>query len=199
MTTDHDIIAMARTGMSYRAIAAKVGVSFGTVRRRIAIYRAENPESLPYRYAAVEAAMRYGQVGSAWSAERDALLSEEWPQGTPWEEVLAAINELAGPEVKYNAMAMRAAKLKLKRPAGAGGRPATVSESIFSQSCRWEDACDAAGLRFDDIPDPDAAPPPRRGIMSGKPPNHSDMVAARVAMASQARMAVAEVGVRGLV
>ena len=199
MTPEPAIIALARAGMSYRAIATQVGVSHNTVRRHIAIYREQNPESLPYRYAAVEAAMRYGQVGSAWSAERDALLSEEWPQGTSWEEILAAINEMEGPEVKYNTMAMRAAKLKLKRPAGAGGRPVTVSESIFSQSCRWEDACDAAGLRFDDIPDPDAAPPPRRGIMSGKPPDHAAMVAARVAMASQARMAVAEVGVRGLV
>lgn len=199
MTTDPDIIAMARTGMSYRAIAAKVGVSHATVRHRLSVYREAHPDSLPYRYPAVAETKRRCGSTAAWSAERDEHLANEWPLGTPWGDVLEALNAMDGPELEYHTMAMRAARLGIRRPPGTWARSLDAADSIFSQGCRWEDACDAAGLRFDDIPDPDASPPPRRGIMKGPPPNHAEMVAARVAMASQARMAVADVGVRGLV
>lgn len=135
---------------------------------------------------------------TTWSDERVAYLRAYYPTRTRGATILAALNAMPGPTITYGAMGGKAAYLNILRPPGLMGRP-PQDDSMFAASCRWEDACDAAGLRFDDIPDPDAVPPPRRGIMSGKPPNHAEMVAARVAMASQARMAVADVGVRGLV
>ena len=197
-TRNAKIIELARTGMSYREIGDAAATSFGTARRVIADYRREHPDELPYRYAATAEARKVGMSASAWSPEREEHILNEWPRGTPWRIVLAAINEMPGPKVEYGAMVMRAAHLKAKRPPGSGGRPTTTVDFIFTQSCRWEDACDAIGLRFDDIPDPDAGPVGLRGIMRGKPPNHDEMVSRHVAQAAQSRLKVTDGFVRGL-
>lgn len=77
-----------------------------------------------------------------------------------------------------------------------------TERAIRAASDRFGQLFRASGLWFDDHPDlsPAAvAPVQRRGIMTGPDPRTADLIAARVAMAAQGRLAVADVGVRGLV
>jgi len=71
--------------------------------------------------------------------------------------------------------------------------PPPVSADTFSDALR------KAGIVYRDHPDFGARVTiPRQRIMSGKPPNHGEMIAAKVAQSAQARSGVAMVNVRGM-
>lgn len=133
-----------------------------------------------------------------WSDERKAYLRDRWPRRVPGTDILAAINKMDGPTISYSGMGTQAATLGVTRPPDLRGRPPSDDDALFAAACRWEDACDEAGLRFDDIPDTDADRFERRGIMSGPPPDLDRLIEARVAQSRQARRGVGEVFVRGL-
>ena len=139
-----------------------------------------------------------------WTPERDALLRELRASDMPRPEILARINEGFEPKVTLTQMTEHARTIGAKRPdrivarydhSASGPRYRTDAE-YRAMSNAFAIALRNAGVRFQVV---HLATPERQRVMTGKPPNHADLIAARVAMAAQGRLAVADVGVRGLV
>jgi hypothetical protein len=139
---------------------------------------------------------------SNWTPERDALLRELRASDMPRPEMLARINDGFEPQVTLSQMVERARTIRAKR-----GEPVVSNANHFAAGPRYRsdaeyrtmsDQFAQAGrdLRLQEVA---FAPPPRQGIMSGKPPNYAEMVAARVAMAERTRCAVSILNVRGMV
>jgi hypothetical protein len=139
---------------------------------------------------------------SLWTPERDALLRELRASDMPRPEILERINDGFEPTVTLSQMVERARTIRAKR-----GEPVVSNANHFAAGPRYRtddeyrtmsDQFAQAGrdLRLQEVT---FAPPPRQGIMSGKPPNHAEMVAARVAMSERTRTGVGEAYVRGLV
>lgn len=88
-----------------------------------------------------------------------------WPSPMPWEEILAHLNTIPGHKMSRVSMVSTACRLGIKRTGIFGGHKGPSPDddyTVFSESCRWEDACDDAGLRFRDVPGlehGDPAPP----------------------------------------
>jgi len=139
---------------------------------------------------------------SNWTPERDALLCKLRASDMRRPEILARINDRFEPKVTVSQMQERARTISARRgkrvaskPDGANtGTRIRTEDAYRAMSDKFARAGSAVRLQVVEI-----KAPPRQGIMRGKPPNHAEMVAAKVAMASQARMAVADVGVRGLI
>ena len=140
---------------------------------------------------------------SNWTPERDKLLRELRASDTPRPEMLARINEGFEPKVRLTQMVERARTIGAKR-----GEPVPSHENYTTAGPRYRRddeyramsnafarAHRTAGIRFRVVR---FASSPRQGIMSGKPPDHAEMVAARVAQSRQARGGVGLAFVRGL-
>lgn len=159
---------------------------------------------------------------AVYTDERTEYLHRVWETFAPFQEIRAGWDALPGKPTGPKAIYTHAQRLGLSRPNGKSkktGRPRnpavktdkgiynardaeTITHMIRRGSDAFGEAFAAAGLWFDDHPDlsPAAvAPVQRRGIMTGPDPRTADLIAARVAMAARSRLAVADVGVRGLV
>ena len=136
---------------------------------------------------------------------REAMLRAEWPGPKTRKQVYALWLALPGTHGTIDNMEGFAVYIGLRRdrrrpapveaapPKVEAAEPEPVSADKFS-------ALRKAGIAYRDHPVfAVSAPIPRQRIMSGKPPNHAEMVAARVAQCSQARSGVAMVNVRGMV
>lgn len=136
-----------------------------------------------------------------WTPERDQLLRTLRAMDISCQEMLARINDGFEPKMDARQMQKRAEAIKAPRSYRqaahyrTGPREDGVKE-LQAMSDSFARAGRDAGLRLQVVK---LAIPPRQGIMTGKPPNHADLIAARVAMAARSRLAVADVGVRGLV
>lgn len=144
-----------------------------------------------------------------WTEERDALLRELRASDIGRLEMLDRINE--GFEQKATMMQMQehARRIGAKRPARISAKhdyaktgPRFLADDAYrAMSDAFAHALRAAGIRVQTIrfdPPPSEPIPPRRGIMQGKPPNHAQLVAAKVAQCGQARRGVGLAFVRGL-
>lgn len=140
---------------------------------------------------------------SNWTPERDALLRELRASDTPRPEMLARINDGFEPKVRLTQMVERARTIRAKR-----GEPVPSHKDYTTAGPRYRRddeyramswafamAHRAAGIRFQVVR---FVSSPRQGIMSGKPQNHAEMIAAKVAQCGQARSAVSMVNVRGM-
>jgi hypothetical protein len=116
--------------------------------------------------------------------------------------MLERINDGFEPTVTLSQMVERARTIRAKR-----GEPVVSNANHFAAGPRYRSDAEyrtmsdqfaqaGAAVRLQEVV---TKPPPREGIMSGKPPNHADMVAARVAMSERTRCAVAILNVRGMV
>ena len=165
--------------------------------------------------------VKRSHVGRVWTrntVDREAMVRVEWPGEKKASAVLAMWNALPGDRTSMPQLERFVFSIGLKRSAPAPKPIAdpvrtgkgiynstdevTIARMIRRGSDAFGDAFAAAGLWFDDHPDlsPDpAVPVQRRGIMTGPDPRTADLIAARVAMAARSRLAVADVGVRGLV
>lgn len=188
-------------------------VTHGMVKWRRSWLRAEK--------ARQEQASRWDPA--VYTKPRAEYLKQVWGTDMPFAEIKAVWNALPGDPISAEQRIYDyASHLGLSRPTGPGtkgGRPrkpsaktgkgiynstdqAIIDRMIRRGSDAFGEAFSAAGLWFDDHPDlsPAAvAPVQRRGIMTGPDPRTADLIAARVAMAARSRLAVADVGVRGLV
>lgn len=140
---------------------------------------------------------------SFWTPERDKLLRELRASDTPRPEMLARINDGFEPKVRLTQMVERARTIGAKR-----GEPVPSHENYTTAGPRYRRddeyramsnafarAHRAAGIRFQVV---QLAIPERQRIMAGKPLNHADMIAAKVAQCSQARSGVFMPNVRGM-
>ena len=136
-----------------------------------------------------------------WTLERDALLRELRASDMPRPEMLERINDGFEPTVTLSPMVERARTIRAKR-----GEPVVSNANHFAAGPRYRSDAEyrtmsdqfaqaGAAVRLQEVV---TQPPPRQGIMSGKPPNHAEMVAAKVAQCSQSRRAVGPAFVRGL-
>lgn len=169
---------------------AEIGAAMGVTRRRVdyhlACYRIAHPGELPYR---VTGRKPRAPLPKAWSPERVAFLKSADVARLTIADLLPEINAITpGPSRPLTKKALTAKYDRMRAAMGI--------ENANGQT--WEDACGAAGLLFDDAPE-EPIPAGRRGIMTGKPPNHDELVARKVVQAAQSRHAVAEVYARGLV
>ena len=84
------------------------------------IVETPRPTAPPPSAAAKQPAAKPGPkpTGKIWTDERRALLREHYPLGTPTREIHAMVSALPGPLVKFEAVAVQASELNLKRPAG---------------------------------------------------------------------------------
>lgn len=141
---------------------------------------------------------------SNWTPERDALLRELRASDMPRPQMLERINDGFEPKVRMTQMQEHARTIGAKRPAriiaqydyATTGPRYPTDDEYRTMSDQFAHAGAAVGLQ-EVVTKPPA--PPRQGIMSGKPPNHAEMVAARVAMSERTRCAVAILNVRGMV
>lgn len=139
---------------------------------------------------------------SFWTPERDALLRELRASDMPRPEMLERINDGFEPQVTLSQMVERARTIRAKR-----GEPVVSHANHFAAGPRYRSDAEYRTMsdRFAQagsavqLQEVVTKPPPRQGIMSGKPPNHAEMVAARVAMSERTRCAVAILNVRGMV
>lgn len=137
-----------------------------------------------------------------WTPERDALLRELRASDMPRTEMLERINDGFEPKVRMTQMQEHARTIGAKRPARIIAQydysrhgPRELSDAEYrTMSDRFAQA--GSAVRLQEVA---TKPPPRQGIMSGKPPNHAEMVAARVAMSERTRCAVAILNVKGMV
>lgn len=147
---------------------------------------------------------------SVYTPERTEYLQQVWGTETPFEEIKKTWNRLPGKETKKARIYTHASRLGLTRP-GFNGRPKQppkpkrggiyegVDPTNIDRLIRVaSDRFGSLPVRMVDAVDVDRPAPPRRGIMSGPPPDIDRIVAARAQMARQGRMAVVDVGVRGL-
>ena len=153
--------------------------------------------------------VRRTHKGRDWDTNtelREALLRVEWPGPKTRREIYALWLALPGTQGPIKAMENFATYIGLRRgprrpepvkpdpPKPVIPEPPPVSTDPFGDAIR------AAGIVYRDHPDfGPRAVNQRYRIMSGKPPNHAEMIAAKVAQCSQARSGVAVVNVRGMV
>ena len=153
--------------------------------------------------------VRRTHKGRDWDTNteaREALLRVEWPGPKTRKEVYALWLALPGEPGAIRAMENFATYMGLRRgprrpepvkpapPKLVIPEPEPVSADKFSEALR------KAGIAYRDHPVfAVSAPIPRQRIMSGKPPNHAQMVAAKVAQCSQARSGVFMPNVRGVI
>jgi hypothetical protein len=210
-TAEREAIVTATWGesISEKVILARVNALPGPALTRNQLGRFANRLSLRRKHP--------GRHWDKHTVEREAMLRVEWPGPKTIAEVHAIWSAMPGDRGTLQEMENFANYIGLRRGAkrkhtpkpapvvvtapvrtGKGIYNSTDEVVIARMIRRASDAFGAVGVLFTDIPDPDAPAPPRRGIMSGKPPNHAEMVAARVAMASQARMGVGDGFVRPL-
>jgi hypothetical protein len=138
---------------------------------------------------------------SNWTPERDALLCKLRASDMPRPEILARINDGFDPKVTVSQMQERARTISARRgkrvaskPDGANtGTRIRTDDAYRAMSDEFARAGSAVQLQVVEI-----KAPARQGIMRGKPPNHAEMVAAKVAQCSQSRRAVGPAFVRGL-
>lgn len=147
---------------------------------------------------------------SVYTDERTEYLLGVWETETPFAEIKKVWNRLSEKQTKPARIYTHAGRLGLSRPASMGGHPrppkpkregiyqggdpANIDRLIRVASDRFG----KLAVRMVDAVDVDRPAPPRRGIMSGPPPDLARMVEARAVMARQARRGVGEVFVRGL-
>ena len=137
---------------------------------------------------------------------REAMLRVEWPGSKTRREVYAIWLALPGTHGTVDAMESFAVYIGLRRerrqpapvetapPKVGAAEPDPVPEDPFSDAIR------KAGVVYRDHPDFGArVTMQRQNIMSGKPPDHAKMVAAKVAQCSQARTGVFMPNVRGMI
>jgi len=152
--------------------------------------------------------VRRTHKGRDWdtnTAKREELLRVEWPGPKTRKEIYAMWLALPGKKGAIRGMENFAAYIGLRRgprrpepvkpapPKPVIPNPPPVSADTFSDALR------KAGIVYRDHPDFGARVTiPRQRIMSGKPPNHGEMIAAKVAQSAQARSGVAMVNVRGM-
>jgi hypothetical protein len=145
-----------------------------------------------------------------WTEERDALLRELRASDIGRLEMLDRINEGFDHKATMVQMQEHARRIGAKRPARIAAKhdyaktgPRFLADDAYrAMSHAFARALRAARVRFQTIrfDPPQTAPiPHRRGIMSGPPPDLDRLIEARAQMARQGRMAVVDVGVRGLV
>jgi len=154
-----------------------------------------------------------------FSDERTAYLKEVWETEAPFRLIWKRWNELPGGKTQEKQVYNHASRLGLYRPNGRGPRAAPkpekpervkraglyegVEERVIERlirrgSDKFGASIRAAGIVYDDHPDFAPRWAPRRGIMTGKPPDLDKMVADRVAAAEQSRLAVGEAYARRL-
>ena len=147
---------------------------------------------------------------SVYTDERTEYLQRVWETETPFAEIKKIWNRLPGKETKPARIYTHAGRLGLSRPASMGGHPrppkpkregiyqggdpANIDRLIRVASDRFG----KLAVRMVDAVDVNQPAPPRRGIMSGPPPDLDRLIAAREQMARQARRGVGEVFGRGL-
>lgn len=145
---------------------------------------------------------------SVYTDERTEYIKRVWATDTPFEEIRKTWNSLPGKPTKTARIYTHAGRLGLSRPGNSGRPPKPKREGIYHggdpANIDWlirvaSDRFGALAVRMVDAVDVDAPSPPRRRIMEGRPPDLARMVEARAQMARQGRMAVVDVGVRGLV
>jgi hypothetical protein len=136
---------------------------------------------------------------------REAMLRVEWPGPKTRREVYALWLALPGTPGTIENMEGFAVYIGLRRerrpepvekppPKVEAAEPEPVSADTFSDALR------KAGIVYRDHPDFGArVTMQRQRIMSGKPPNHAQLVAAKVAQCSQARSGVFMPNVRGMI
>ena len=89
------------------------------------------------------------------SYAQEEYLLRAWPSPMPWEEILAHLNTIPGHKMNRLSMVSTACRLGVKRPGIFGGHKGKSPDEdydVFTESCRWEDACDDAGVQFTDAP-----------------------------------------------
>jgi len=134
---------------------------------------------------------------------REAMLRVEWPGLKTRKEVYALWLALPGTHGTIDNMESFAVYIGLRRerrqPAPVEAAPPKVEAAEPVPADPFSDAIRKAGIVFRDHPDFGArVTMQRQSIMSGKPPDHAEMVAARVAQSRQARGGVGLAFVRGL-
>lgn len=150
--------------------------------------------------------VRRTHKGRDWDTNteaRETLLRVEWPGPKTRKEVYALWLALPGKKGAIRGMENFATYIGLRR---GPRRPEPVKPAPPKPVVPSPAPIDpfGASLRFARVvrqskPSTEKMAYTRQGIMKGKPPNHAEMIAARVAMAARSRLAVADVGVRGLV
>lgn len=153
--------------------------------------------------------VRRTHKGRDWdrnTPEREAMLRVEWPGSKTRREVYAIWLALPGTHGTVDAMESFAVYIGLRRerrqPAPVEAAPPKVeaAEPELAPADPFSDAIRKAGIVYRDHPDCGArVTMQRQQIMSGKPPDHAKMVAAKVAQCSQARTGVFMPNVRGVI
>jgi len=146
---------------------------------------------------------RGGNGKSNWTPDRDARLRELRATDMTRHEMLERINDGYEPQVTMLQMQERARRIGAKRPRriyaqfdySQSGPKYCSDDAYRAMSDAFARAHREAGIRFRVVR---FAVPPRRGIMSGPPPDLDRLIAAREQMARQSRHGVGEVFVRGL-
>tara|TARA_R110000868_G_C10825269_1_gene758930 strand:+ start:277 stop:909 length:633 start_codon:yes stop_codon:yes gene_type:complete len=152
--------------------------------------------------------VRRTHKGRDWdknTPERETMLRVEWPGSKTRREVYAIWLALPGTHGTVDAMESFAVYIGLRRerrqPAPVEAAPPKVEAAEHEPvpADPFSDAIRRAKIVFRDHPDFGArVTMQRQSIMSGKPPDHAKMVAARVAQSRQARGGVGLAFVRGL-
>ena len=152
--------------------------------------------------------VRRTHKGRDWdknTPEREAMLRVEWPGSKTRKEVYALWLALPGTHGTVDNMEGFAVYIGLRRerrqPAPVEAAPAKVEADELEPvpADPFSDAIREAGIVYRDHPDCGArVTMQRQSIMSGKPPDHAKMIAARVAQSRQARGGVGLAFVRGL-
>ena len=132
---------------------------------------------------------------------REAMLRVEWPGPKTRKEVYALWLALPGTPGTIENMEGFAVYIGLRRER----RPEPVKPAPPKPVVPSPAPIDpfGASLSFARVvrqskPRAENTAPARQGIMKGKPPNHAEMIAAKVAQSAQARSAVSMVNVRGM-
>jgi len=149
--------------------------------------------------------VRRTHKGRDWdtnTAAREALLRVEWPGPKTRKEVYALWLALPGKKGAIRGMENFATYIGLRR---GPRRPEPVKPAPPKPVIPAPAPIDpfGASLSFARVvrqskPRAENTAPARQGIMKGKPPNHAEMIAAKVAQSAQARSGVAMVNVRGM-